>query len=824
MSDSRWMQQVERGTGALAARSHRRPALALGLATLLVAGGLLAARNLSLSANLAELLPRSFRSVQDIDKLAERFGGIGYIVVVGQGAEPEVLRRFADEIAPELARLPDIRFVEHKRAAEFFEDHALYYLGSDDLKTIQRRIDARVAYERRQKNPLFIDLEEEEAPPLDFADLEAKYAGGSAKRLAGSGEDYYLDAKERMVVVLAKPAGNSSNLGYGTRVLRRVEKFLAGRDMSEYGPDFHVALTGTFKKKVDQEQQINRDLGVASAVALVLLLLFLAMHFRSGLAVGLVLTPVLAGLAWTYGFVGIAYGQVNLLTAFLGAILGGLGVEHGIHLLGRYESLVLEGESSVEATREAFTHTGGAALISSLVASLTFLSLAISEFRAFREFGIIAAAGMVLTVAAYVLVLPALLGLCARFGWRPKAARTVAGHASELARWLPRHATKVSIAVGAVMLLLAVNATSIRFDYDFAALEDGNLPSFVLDRKVNRILGYSQTPVIVLTDNQTEEREVVAELFARKRRLGARSSVDFVAALSDLVPLQQREKREVLQAIHATLDKLDGVRLDGSARRQFDRALRLTAAQPFARGDLPQSVRRQFQGEGGGGFVLVFPNVSLSHGEKVRALAKEVRDIKVGGRTLSAAGEAMVLADILDMVASESAPILIMALLSVLLAMWLTLGSIRAALICILPTAVSILALLGLMPLAGMRFNYLNIMMIPVLIGVTVDAGVHLVSRLADASEDFAGVYAETGRAICGGLLTSAVGFGALLLAAHPGLNSVGKLANLGFATNLLAMLLGFPALLAFLRKRRNKEALDGAASVATSEELSRGG
>ena len=82
--------------------------------------------------------------------------------------------------------------------------------------------------------------------------------------------------------------------------------------------------------------------------------------------------------------------------------------------------------------------------------------------------------------------------------------------------------------------------------------------------------------------------------------------------------------------------------------------------------------------------------------------------------------------------------------------------------------------------------------------------------RLTSAGEDFVEVYSETGKAILGGILTSAVGFGAMLLADHPGLNSIGQMANMGFALNLVVMLLGFPALLLpFLQRRSsfvNKE------------------
>ena len=104
----------------------------------------------------------------------------------------------------------------------------------------------------------------------------------------------------------------------------------------------------------------------------------------------------------------------------------------------------------------------------------------------------------------------------------------------------------------------------------------------------------------------------------------------------------------------------------------------------------------------------------------------------------------------------------------------------------------------------GPEFNFLNIVAIPVLIGTTVDAGsTHLPAQRWPAVR--VGL-AETGRAICGGLLTSAVGFGALLLADHPGLRSLGTLTILGFSLNLVVMLLGFPAfLLLIMRRARSK-------------------
>ncbi|MCP3136438.1 efflux RND transporter permease subunit [Pyxidicoccus xibeiensis] len=804
-AERKWMVRVERTLGAVAAHNHRRPARALLLAVVLAAVGGLLARGLSLNANLVDLLPESFQSVQDVREMERRFGALGWVVVVGEGGDAESLQRFADDLTPRLEALPGIRYVESKRPSAFFRDRALYFLSEEDLKEVHRRLEARLAWERRQANPLYVDLLEEEPPSLDFSDLEAKYGTSAGQRLSSNESDYYLDPAARRVVLLAKPETSSADLAFSRRIIDEVQGLLAAQDLSQYGPGFRTEITGTFQKKLDQQGQIARDIAVSSAVALALMLLYLVLHFRGVLAVGLVLTPVGAGLAWTYGLVAVLYGQVNLLTGFLGAILGGLGIEHGIHLLGRYLHLRGQGESSEAATRESFTHTGGAALVSALVAALTFFVLGTSRFRAFREFGVIAGLGMLVLIVSYVLVLPALLGLASRWGWKPGRGAVVTPEAP-MGRLLVRRRGVLTAASAALLFALLTQLPGLRFDYDFGALEDQGLRSFVLDREVNRIIGYSQSPVVMLTDTPEEEQAVVRELQARQRARGDASTIDFVASLSSLVPERQREKQALLQELSRLVADVPEERLSPEQRADLVELRRQAEAAPYAATDLPPSVRQQFQGVGNGqsGFVLVYPAVSLADGAAIRSLAREVRGVQLpGGERLSAAGEPMVLADILEMVTHEAPLILGGATLAVLLAMWATLGGLRLALLCLTPTVVSLLALLGLMPLMGLEFNYLNILVIPVLIGTTVDAGVHLLTRLASPGSDFVAVYSETGRAITGGLLTSAVGFGALFLADHPGLNSIGALANLGFGTNLLIMLVAFPALLLVLSERR---------------------
>ncbi len=803
MADTKWMQKVEKSLGALAAHSHRRPAAALTLAVLFsIAGGYFSYK-LPLIADLEKLLPDTFESVKGLEEIKERFGGIGYVVIVGINSDNESLKRFADEYAPRVEKeIPGIRYVDHKRAGGFFEDRSLYYLSLPDLQTVAARIKDREKYERRQANPMFVKLDDEEVPSLDMSDIEAKYGKRSDQRLA-SGGDYYLDEKEKMIVMLAKPMNNSADLNFTAQLVQNTQDYFAKQDLKRFGKDFHVGLTGTFTYKVEQQKQLSNDMARASIIALLFLTTYLIFHFRGILPVFLVVVPVVMGLAWTYGMTFFIFGNINILTGFLGAVLGGLGTEHGIHLIGRYSTLRAEGHSSEDATRDAFMHTGGSAIVSSLVAALTFVSVGFSEFRAFREFGVIAALGMMVVLAAYFLILPAALGLAARFGWKP---RVIITSKSELAALLPRAFRGIAITVGLLLVLVMWKMSGVRFDYDFRALEDSSLPTFQLDRQVNKILGYNMEPVVILTKHNESERLLVAALQSRQKAQGEQSTIDFVAALDDLVPAQQAEKKELLGTIQKTLSKVNAEELDPATKPRFEKLARWVKAEPFGRSDIPFSVRRQFEGiKPGqeGGFVLIFPNIKLSDGLAVGRFAEEVRKLELpNGERFSAAGEAMILADVLLMVKREAKPILITATLAVLLAMWLTLGSLRVALLCMLPTALSLFVLVGMMTILNLPFNYLNILLVPVLIGVTVDGGVHMVSRINDSRGNFPPVFAETGRAIVGGLITSGDGFSAMLFADHPGLNSIGRLAILGFAVNLIIMLLFFPAVLLWLQNR----------------------
>lgn len=127
--------------------------------------------------------------------------------------------------------------------------------------------------------------------------------------------------------------------------------------------------------------------------------------------------------------------------------------------------------------------------------------------------------------------------------------------------------------------------------------------------------------------------------------------------------------------------------------------------------------------------------------------------------------------------------------------MWFFMKKLNYTILCLLPAVLTISLTLGVMALLNIELNYINMLMIPILLGIGVDSGIHMVSRAIEGNT-LDEILNETGLAIFGSIFTSGLGIGALLLTNHNGLNSLAHVAIIGLSINLLVSIILLPALL----------------------------
>tara|TARA_R110002096_G_scaffold423452_1_gene630583 strand:+ start:44868 stop:47774 length:2907 start_codon:yes stop_codon:yes gene_type:complete len=790
---------VGRALAALATAAYRKPLIAsllIVLATALLGTG---ATRLRINPDLSELLPRSFDSVQNLDALRTEFGGIGHLTIVCDGENPEALRAFADALAKSIESLETVRYVDHKRPVDFFSDRALYYLDLADVEVIRDRFAARELYERLHANPLYVDFDEDGPPVLDFTDIRAKYEEFGDPD-AEPPEAYFIGSGGKRLVLFVKPTQLASDLDFAKQLIADVQEQITATGPATFDPKMTVELSGRYKKRTDMQAVVQRDLRTASLLALALMLGYLGLHFRRATSVVLVFVPLIIGLTWTYGLAGWTLGTLNILTAFVGTILLGVGIDVGIHVLDRAEHERSRG--GVEAVRAAFGRTGQAAAIASLTTVAGFASLALSDFRVFREFGILSSSGLLLVLVSYLVCLPVLLRLRDQVQRKDVSAKAAhfppAGFIVKFSPW-----GFWLCAVGIFGALTWVS--SARFNYDFGSLETRDLRSYQLDTEVNELLGHSQTPLVLMTKTTAAAKLAAGELRERSKKRGEASGIDRVTTSAEIVPANQAAKAIILKSLSETLLLIDPETLEEDERVQLIDLERRVKMAPFTEADLPDSVRRSFHAvDGSGDFVLILPGISLTDGAKIRGLADELRDLPVtegaSPETRSATGEAMVLADVLDSVFQETPRSIVIAFSAIFLALWILLGRLRSAFLCMLPAVVTVACTIGLMPLFGLEFNYLNIIVLPVLLGMGVDGGAHILGRITDQGDVEKGLRLA-GHSVVGALITTALGFVALLGASHPGLASIAKLALLGLGINIVATVVFLPAVIALWGK-----------------------
>jgi predicted RND superfamily exporter protein len=770
-----------------------------GLRTLLAAAIVAAvaafgASRLKLDPDLSELLPPSHESVRNVEALRERFGGIGNVVLVVRGATPEARHAFVDAIEPELERLSTISYVDARRPVEFFEKRALYFMEQRDLEALRDRLEARRRHEVERAQ---LDLDDGKPPPVEVGDIREKYESRLRDTIgSGAGRgSYYENGSE--LAIFAHPTDLASNLEFSRRVVADVERVLERVPPGKFGEGLEVDVAGRYKKRVDLERVLVRDLAFTGSLAFALVLAYVALHFRRLSAVFLVMAPLVFGLELVYGLAGFGFGTLNVLTAFVGAILLGIGIDNGIHVLGRYDEARKNGCAPEQAVSIALSDAGRVSLAAALTTASAFGCLALSDFRAFREFGLLSAAGMLLLLGSYVTLLPALLGVITRYF--PRSSSAPRDLYLPFVPRLLRGAPWVMGVLAMVVVALSARAPAVHFDADFAALDRADLPSFRLDPEVNKLLGRSQTPLVVLAQSDAQADAAAEALRGRMTSLGSKATIAEVATLGELVPDDQLEKRPILRDIAKILEKFDFERLGPDERKDAERLESMAAAEPFALADLPKSVRAPFEardGSGPGHFVLAFPRVSMSDGPAVRELAHQVERLEAGGFRFFVAGEPMIMADILETVERDAPRILLVTLLLVAFTLRLTAGGWASALLAALPAVLTAAASAGVLSLLDIDLNYLNMIVIPILLGIGVDDGMHIVTRVAEG-EPLERVWRHTGWNIFGAILTDMFGFGVLSLAEHPGLASFGRVALVGLTMNLVICVFLLPAFLA---------------------------
>jgi predicted RND superfamily exporter protein len=169
-----------------------------------------------------------------------------------------------------------------------------------------------------------------------------------------------------------------------------------------------------------------------------------------------------------------------------------------------------------------------------------------------------------------------------------------------------------------------------------------------------------------------------------------------------------------------------------------------------------------------------------------------------------------------DIILSNLRSSLLFAVLSIGAVLIIYYRSVTLLLLSLSPLMAGLAIIAGIMVLAGIDFNFFNILILPMIVGIGIDDGVHLTNTFRRVTTHNAvREIARTGRAVILTSLTTLAGFGSLALSHYPGLKSMGYVAVIGISACLAASLVIMPAVFALILRGRKTAHSDPAANVS---------
>jgi predicted exporter len=841
----------QRGTALayrLAELQLRKPWIVLTLAGLLVAASLALALRLSVRPGFEALLPETRPSVRELERVKERTTGVSTVFVVLEGEDAKALRLCADAIVGAVVRLgrPWVGSAESgpHDAYEFLRPRVGLYADRDQLEGLRDDTEERWQYEVGKETGAELDLDPDYRPPALDAESVRKRFGVERTDVDRYPGGYYQSQDGRTVVVVIRSGVIGTDYDQGTQALGRIRAAVDAVEPRHFHPSIRYGLAGDLVSSISEYKAINddlRDVGVFGAVLIFGIVLLYYLRFRT--LVTMVLT-IGIGVAVTFGATELLVGQLNLATGFLFTIIAGNGINSGIIYMARYLEARRRGARVSEAVREAHRETWLPTLTASAAASAAYGSLLVTEFRGFRDFGIIGGVGMVLCWACTYAFLPSILVVTERVapltttrgGLGGLLPRNLAGglrFGAPFEALVSRFPRACALA-GAAATVVGVWAT-VRYvqgdpmEYDLRNLRSDmsaraeEVRLVTLGEKITGFVGLDAMAILV---ERPEQVPMLVGKLRERRDAAAADAKPFreLHTLQDFVPAGQAEKIPLLLEIKQKIlrARSRGFITDDEFA-QIEPYLPPEDVRPFVVADLPEALARPFtERDGTRGRVVYISPIDPAAVDDARYLFRwadayrrtELDDASV----VLGSGRAVIYADIWTAIVDDVPT-------AVLLSLGLTLSVVALAfragfslLWVLLALLIGVAWMTGLLSAANVKLNFLNFIALPITFGIGVDYAVNVMQRYRREGPGSAlTAVRETGGAVVLCSLTTTLGYLALIRSVNYAVRSLGIAAVLGEVTTLVAAVLVLPAALVWLDTRRAARAREPAGAAAFS-------
>jgi len=516
---------------------------------------------------------------------------------------------------------------------------------------------------------------------------------------------------------------------------------------------------------------------------------------------------------------GVVYGQLSSASAGFAALLSGLGIDFITVLYGRYVDERNRGATMPESIITMIRTTLPGVFVAAITTAGTFYAFLATDFRGMTQLGNLTGSGILLFLVSVIFLLPALIIIgereTSRSGREPKLYLHSFGSGKLIDRAIARPG--LTIAIWCIFIVICGTLSfRLRFSDNIQDLRAKGNPGVIEQTKLTEKFGQSFDFMMYVIEGKTID-DVLARTYAASHDLeplvGDHTIASF-QSISTFLPPRDQQLAVIAELQRGQADSFNEARI----KKTFSEALSANGFRPEAydnymslfvqalapkepvslssigNTDLMKLAARFVKRAGGGwmSVIYVYPTNGKWPREvppKLLAVAdKHPGDVLTGVNLVSGTLRRIVRAD-----ATRST---IIGFAAVLILMFISFRTFKMTMLTFVPFIAGCVGMLGLMALLDLEFNFMNIFVGLMIIGVATDYAIYMLQRYKEDPLHFPHAAHETGKAIVMAALTAIVGYGSFALSHYPGLRSIGYASTFGIGLSGLAAITLLPAIL----------------------------
>jgi len=638
-----------------------------------------------------------------------------------------------------------------------------------------------------------------------------------------------------------------------------------------------VRLTGSAALGNDELVSISTGAGTVAMLALILVTVLLTIGLGSFRFVIATLLCLMVGLLLTAAFAALTIGHLNLISVAFAVLYIGLGVDYAIHLCLRCREIErMGGMATPPALRQAAQDVGASLLLCAVTTAVGFYCFVPTDYTGVSELGIISGSGMFISLMVTLTLLPAIL--CAWNKMLPTQHKPEVTDTGTISWHFPAVLSPDARTVRIMTMIAALTAAlwlpQVRFDYNPMNLRNQASESITTYKELVANHHISPSSIMVLTPDaaqvhaiqqrldrldsvdktislfnfipadQDEKLAIIDDMSLllgfepETSHLEKVSVSDQRAAINQLLAAlntyitdtaQSRVDSGVFQALQQTLQSFSRMlssqpeetqqtilmALDsdllGTLPATLDLLQTTLAATPISMQSIPARLSQRWLSDSGLYRIEVVPKDDIGDIDKLRRFVSQVQTIAPNATGapvfILAAGDAVIRAFIQAFA---------IALVLIFLLLLLLLRSLPDTLLILLPLLLAALFTAAGAVILDIPFNFANVIALPLLLGIGVDNGIHMVQRFRHMQPDLQAnhrptdshqlLHSSTSKAVVLSALTTICSFGALSFSPHQGTADMGQLLTLGVIIILICTLAVLPAFLQWQPARNDSK------------------